>query len=149
MIFKCKKKNRGGRRLGAFLVVLLLAWSMSAFGAYESPHRTGSTYVCTNATGEYADTNISTSTIIPAYCRILGYRIAPYDTTASSEFVVSLWDAADTQTAADMFDEAEWGATGPWDPMWYPLPKKLNTQLTVRQGPNTTVVIYYDDTRKY
>ena len=88
--------------------------------------------------------------------RILGYVCVPYDSTKGSEFVASLWDVAKLYTptsttyATYALDEAEWaGVAYHKDPKWYKYPMRLTTQLTVWQGINTVVIVYYEDTREF
>jgi len=157
MIYKCGSKKKGKRYLAilAFLAVVFMA--SSAFALYEAPNREVQTYICSNSsTIAYAVTNCSTSTggsgeegINPAYHRILGYSILPYNTSKGSEFFVTLYDEALAQTATYIFDEAELGATNDKAPRMLPYPKRLARALSVWQGPNTIVVIYYEDMRKF
>ena len=148
MVWIKKGPKNGGRCKVLVLLVAFMVLASSAFALYDSPNKILETYVCTNATGGYADTAISSTYIDYRYHRIIGYHISPYNGASNSELVVSLWDAADTQTAANMFDELEVSVYGNGD-ITYPYPKKLATGLTVRQGPNTTVIVLIEDTRKY
>ena len=150
MIFKCGKKKKGVKRYLVLAAILAVAFMASpAFAFYESPNREVQTYICTNSsTTAYGATAIAVTTIVPEYCRILGYSIMPYDNTKGSEFVVGLYDDTDAQTATAIFDEAELGATNDKAPRFLPYPKRLTNGLTVWQGMNTVVIIYYEDTRK-
>jgi len=151
MIFKCGKKKKGRRflLLAVFLVVVFMA--SSALALYDSPNKELLTYVCTNSSGVYTNTNISTSTITTQNHRILGFSMAAYDTSKSTEWVVGLYDCDTDGEITDtyIFDEAEFGTTDNKAPRWYAYPKRLTQGLTVQQGPNTTVTIYYEDTRKF
>ena len=153
MMFKKKPKN-GGRclRVMAILVVSFMIVASSVYA--ESLNRFSNnqnlkSYICTNsATIAYGITNISTSTIIPNYCRVLGFSIMPLDTSKHSEFVVSLIDAANYTASTYLFDEAERANTADKLPTWYAYPRMITTQLSVWQGPNTVVVVYYEDKRE-
>lgn len=152
-MFKCGKKKKGTRLALAFFLVMLMA--SSAFALYEAPNKQVETYICTNSTGIYAVTNISTSTggsggegINPLYHRILGYGIIPYNTSKNSEFVAVMYDQLTATTESYIFDEVELGATNDKAPRMLPYPKKLTRGLSVWQGPNTVVVVYYEDMRK-
>lgn len=154
-MFKCGSKKKGGRKvvLALFMVMLMAG---SAFALYEAPNKQVETYVCTNTSGTaYGETNISESTggsggegINSDYHRILGCSIMPYNNTKNSEFVVGLYDDSTCDTASYVFDEAELGANDDKAPRWLPYPKKLSRSLSVWQGPNTVVIIYYEDMRK-
>ena len=149
MLGKCKGK-KGKKYIVLALVVMMLFAAQSAFALYDAPNKLVHMYVCTNsAAGSAGTTNISTSTIMPSYHRILGYRIAPYNTSKGSEFWCSLYDDTGTTDYTLVFDEAEWGATSDKSPIWYAYPKKLSTGLSVQQGANTVVIIYYEDIREF
>ena len=145
-------KKKGSKKKGGCFIAVLLAivlMSGTAFALYDSPNRQMETYVVTNSTGTSATTAVSTSTISPIHHRIIGYSIAPYDASKNTEWTVALVDYSSYQVDTYIFDEAEWGATDCKDPRIYPYPKKISTQLRVRQGDNSVVTIYYIDTRKY
>ena len=138
-----------------FLVMFLFASVASASGPVRfSKDQVLETYVSVNTTASPVTTSVSTSTITTAYHRILGYAIGAADSSASSEFFMALYDStsllAATAALDNIFDEAELDAdTYGNTPMWYPYPKKLDTGLTIRQGCNTVVIIYYEDIRKF
>jgi len=141
-----------GAGISLFLIALLVLFAFDghALEARFSVNSETETYVATNTDYiAYGETNVSTSTIVAGRHRLLGFVCLPYDTTLASELVVSLHDAANTITAANLFDEAEWDPDWNKTPMWYPYPKAITTQLTLWQGPNTTVIVYYEDTLKF
>ena len=136
----------------AFLALVLIV-SSNAYGlGYRfSKDQELETYVKTNTTGVDARALVPITTIIPAYHRILGYRIAPYDTSANSQYTLGLCDSATLAGAVDttIFDEAEKSLSTSMDAEWYPYPKRLDNGLVIRQGGNTVVTIYYEDTRTF
>ena len=129
--------------LSSLLCLFVALWA-GAGEAYDLK-----TYVSTNSTGILTDTAISTSTIIPGKCWILGFRVAP-DSSSSSckEPVLSLYDAATTATmsSSTIFDKFETptGNQLTSDGDWYPGGKKLSNGLAIRQGGYTTVTIFYE-----
>jgi len=143
-MMKCKGK--GLRFLLAVFLVMLMASTAYAVSDNRELH----TYVKTNTTGAYADTAVSTSTIIPQYHRILGFTMMAKDTTLSTEWVVALYDdASGTVTEADVFDEAEFTETYQKAVRWYKYPKRLTDGLVIRQGANPVVIVYYEDIREF
>ena len=160
MVFKCgkKKKGRGYIALAVLLAVTFMA--SSAFALYDAPNKQVEMYVIENvyAAGEqsttYLTTSVSVATIIPGTHRILGFSVMPSNTSLSSERVVGLYDCVDTVstdyiTSTYVFDEFEAAETNAYADRWYPYPRALTSGLTVRQGSNTIVTIYYEDTRKF
>jgi hypothetical protein len=149
MIFKCKKPRKGLSLVLALFLVALMA--VPAFALYEAPNKLLHTYVKANTSGTAKqETAVSVTTIIPQYCRIIGYTIMPYDTTKNAELWIGLYDdATNAATSTDIFDEAEQGQSNYKAPIWYPYPKKLTDGLVFLQGMNSVVVIYYEDTREF
>ena len=150
-----KSKMRIGL-LALFVVLSMVALTGVAFA--DGPNRFSQgqeieTYVIYNIYPAVPgtpglETNVSTSTIVPQYCRILGYSIRTYNTSLSSEGWIGLYDYSD-KNVTYIFDEAELETSEFEIVRWYPYPKRISTQLTVTQGANTIVVIYYEDTRKF
>ena len=137
----------------AFLALFLII-SSNAYGlGYRfSKDQELETYLVTNSTGLGTSTLIAVTTIIPGQHRILGFRMAPYDTTgAGYELVLGLCDAATIATALDatIFDEAEKSVSTNMSADWYPYPKSLTNGLVVRLGANAVVTIYYEDIKKF
>ncbi len=151
MIYKCgKKKSRKYLAVLAILVMMTFVAS-SAFALYDAPNKILHTYNKANTSGTAKqETAVSTSTIVPAYCRVIGFSCMPYDTTKNSELWIGLYDdATNAATSTDIIDEAAWGATNDRAPRWYPYPKELTDGLVVLQGMNTNVTIYYEDIREF
>ena len=100
------------------------------------------TEVIDNTTGQYLDTNVAVTTIYPRYDKILGFEILPI--TTASENVVAVHDATtgDTLGNTNLFGEAEC-APESFDGLWFPYPREITTGITVRQGAQTRVIIYY------
>jgi hypothetical protein len=145
-----KKKTKKGSRCLVLALFLVAVMACSAFALYDAPNKELQTYICTNTSGTaYGKTAISTSTITVANHRVIGYAILPYDTTKGSELVASFYDDTTANTASYVFDEVELGATNDRLPRILPYPKRLTRGLTVWQGPNTVVVVYYEDVRKF
>lgn len=157
MIYKFgKKKGKRYIALLAFLVVLFMASLSRAELNRFSQGQEIQMYIIQNTSGTaYLQTNVSTSTITTANHRILGAVVVPYDETKNAELVVGLYDVAALSTvtssnyASYVFDEIEMGTTENRQPRWYPYPKRLTTQLSIWQGPNTVVIIFYEDLRKF
>jgi hypothetical protein len=103
------------------------------------------TYIADNSTGTYSATYVSKAVIVPGKAHILGYKIIQLDGAKSSEFVAALHDAEITDVYLDesMIDECEVNITTN-NGVWFPYPKSIKTQLCIRQGPNTRVIVYYD-----
>lgn len=137
---------------GAFAICLVLMVMASFSNAHAitafSQNSECEMYVSANTTNAYKETAVSTSTIIPAYHRILGVNIVPLDISAGSEFIFVLHDGANANSTANIFDEAEYGQDEEKKPYFYPHPKRLITGLTIVQGANSVVIVYYEDTRK-
>lgn len=100
------------------------------------------TYVIDNTTGQYADTSVSVTTIYPGMDKILGFEIMPIST--NSENVVAVHDAVsgDTLGNTNLFGEAEC-APESFDGLWFPYPREISSGVTVRQGAQTRVILYY------
>lgn len=100
------------------------------------------TYIQDNSSGVYLVTSISTSTIIPDKHKILGFSVQALDGTQSAERVVALHDAISGHLDSTFMGEAE-SIENSFNGLWYPSPRELVYGLTVNQGPNTRVIIYY------
>ena len=137
-----------------FLIALLAMFVVAGVAFAEGPTRLGpwqevKTSVTANSAGHSIQTLIAVTTIVPAYNRILGFRIAPYDVSKNSEFTIGLCDSATVAGAQDttIFDEAEKSLSTSMDAEWYCYPKRLTNGLVVRQGANTVLTIFYEDMR--
>lgn len=133
------------RILSLVLISLFLASTVMA-GWFDTPQNIRfSTYVSDNATGTYQATFVSKTTIVPGTARILGYTILQLNGTKNSEFVAALHDAEATDPYVDesLIDESEVNATANAG-KWFPYPRSVRTQLCIRQGPNTRVIVYYE-----
>lgn len=137
--------------LVALMVITSVAYAAAAGG---SPGRfnqdqTIEAYVSENTSNTaYATENVATTTIVPGYHRILGFSIAPLCAAGeTAQTDVSLCDDDDdvaTDMTAVVFAEAEMAANMATDVIWFAYPKKLNHGLTIRHGPNSCVVVYYE-----
>ena len=125
--------------LGLFLCSTAFAWQ---WGGSDALKVNFSTYVCDNTTGLYQKTAVSKATIVPGVHCILGYAIMPL--SANSENIVALHDAENTDPYVDesLIDEAETPAAT-MSAKWFAYPKKLSVGLTLRQGAQTRVIVYY------
>jgi hypothetical protein len=157
MIFKCGSKKKSGKRylaLAIFLVAVFMASvALASDGGITrlNANQEVLTYVCVNTSAvAAANTNISTSTITTQNHRILGFTVQEYDPTAAAERIVGLYDCdSDLEiTTTYIFDEAETSDNVSYT-RWYPYPKALSQGLTVQQGANTVVIIYYEDIRTF
>lgn len=160
MVFKCgKKKGKRYLALAVLLCVMFMASSVFAEGPTRlGPNQRVQMYVIDNpvdtTSSNELSTNVATTTIVPTYDRILGYTIQPSDLSKTSERFVALYDATSAAGTYDMsttylFDEFEASEAGDINTRWYCYPRQLLYGLSVRQGPNTTVIIYYEDTRQF
>ena len=100
------------------------------------------TYLSDNRTGIYLTTYVSTTTVDPSTCKILGFAVYPI--TTNGEFVATLFDATSSAmlTYANFFGELETSDES-FAGMWYPYPKKVTNGLCIVQGGQTRVAVYY------
>ena len=152
MMFKCKKKSKRG--FWMFAVILAIISMASFVYADAGPSRFSNnqnthTYICTNTDSvANASTNISTATLTVLYHRILGFSISEYNSALNAGREAALYDcAAGGEATTVLMDEGESSDDVPFS-RWYPYPMNITTQLTVRQGPNTVVAIFYEDKRE-
>ena len=137
------------KRILCLIVIGLLACSTVHAGWFEGGDYQSrinfKTYIADNSTGVYQATYASKTTIEPGKAHILGYSIVQLNGSKGSEFVAALHDAESTDVYVDesLIDESEVAATT-GDGKWFPYPKSIKTQLCIRQGPNTRVLVYYD-----
>ena len=108
------------------------------------------TYTSDNTGGQYKTTNVPITTIIPkgiGQHMLLGFTVMSLTghagITGGSEAVASLWDETSGTSAPGILGEAE-ALDESFDGMWFPVPKILNYGLTIRQGANTRVIVYYE-----
>lgn len=146
------------KRIFYFIAIALLVIGLSTngFAAANATATGGSnglntirTYTTINSdTGGYDVTNISTSTIIPGKCELVGYSVVTL-ATANVEGLFDLVDASSSTTGSIdsyIIHEGE---------VVYNLPAKeifpegieITRGLTVRQGPKTAVTVYYKQVR--
>lgn len=134
------------KRIICLITVALLISSTAFAWVNDSSKVNFSTYVADNSSGTvYSVTYASKSVIVPGKSHILGYKIIALDGSKSSEFVAALHDSEVTDIYLDesMIDESETNITNNTG-VWFPYPKSIKTQLCIRQGPNTRVIVYYD-----
>ena len=140
-----------------FVIIMALAFLVGATNlAYGAASATGSaggnslnkikTYTTINTGGAYTSQNISTSTIIPGKCEIVGWSCNVLSTAYEGKF--DLRDASSTTTATDSYIIAENEATNTI-PVNKILPEGLEIErgVTVNQGPQTSVTVYYKQVR--
>ena len=108
------------------------------------------TYVSDNTTGLYKTTNVDITTIIPmgiGQSRILGFSVMSLTghggVTGGSEAVASLWDEIAGTASPSIIDEAE-AIDERISINWFPTPRIVTNGLTIRQGGNTRVIVYYE-----
>ena len=127
-----------------FLVILLM---MVMFTFVAIAEEDGPAWVCTyvnNSSGIYATTQVSDTNIYLGKDRIIGFSIVPCDPTKHSELLAALYDTTSTVPgpSAEIIAESEAG-TQAGSTVWFPYPRAVDNGLLVRQGPNTTVIIYF------
>lgn len=116
----------------------------------EMDGRLWSTYISDNSSIDYAETQVPTTTITPNNHKILGCDVMQLDPAVSSLMWVGLHDsvsiAGESVSNLSMIDEAEVEDQNKSRPNpWYVHARKIQTQLTINQGPNTRVIIYYSE----
>lgn len=135
------------------LVALMLVASVAFAGSSGVPNRFNQdqnimAYISENTSnGSYATENVSTATITPGYHRILGFNIVPLCAAGeTAQTDVALVDDDDDvmATSAAVFAEAEMAANLASDVIWFCYPKTLTNGLTIRHGPNSAVIVYYE-----
>ncbi len=142
------------KKVIALLVLLFCLASVNVFASdfvFTQPEgRVWYTYPIDNTSGIYIETDIPITTIIPkgiGQSKILGFTVMSLKghagITGNSENVASLWDGAPGTSSAENLGEAE-SVDESFDGMWFPIPKILETQLSVRQGGNTRVIVYFE-----
>ena len=134
------------RRLKIGLLICLCALlSTPAFGYFDRDNAVVSTYEVNNSTGEYQRTDVPTA-LIPRNSRILGMVVMQF-AAGNSENVLSLYDTVgttdDIRTVSEVIAEAE-ASTNENNEVWFEYPRKVNQQLTVVQGANTSIQIYFE-----
>jgi len=124
------------------LILILLLLALSVLPASAAQIRV---YQSDNPLGKYAYHDIPTTVLRAKYTKILGVAIVPYDMSKNTEFVASLWDTVNNDeggTVFEMIAEPEVDINGS-NVDWYIYPLTVNEEIHLRQGPNTTVLIYY------
>jgi len=132
------------RRIFSALIVGLMLVSCSfayAGQGWES-------YVSDNATSAMASTVVSTSRIVPGTNDILGYSILSRDGNACDSFM-ALYDSTTgtSEAVAEVLAEAENVSTLQPTTLFFDYPMQLKYGLTIRQGANSRVIIYYTSNR--
>lgn len=136
--------NRLLRILVVFVLLVLPATSASSWAPFQQ-EREMQTFAIENTTGAYQDTSISTSTIIAGTHRLFGFAVMVSDTSKGSELVVSVIDTVPNgsgSTVNEVVAEAE-ARDQESANVFFPFGKRIHTQVTIRQGPNTSVLVYY------
>ena len=132
------------RIIAVVLWVMFIATVASGWYETSGPSSGGSlrwkSYEIINTSGVYQITNVPTTSIIPNVHSILGFYIMPRSINA--EIVVTLYDQT-VATPDELIDEAE-AAPNSGTGKWFSFPRKIEGQLSVRQGPNTKVVVFFD-----
>jgi hypothetical protein len=136
------------RRILGFVIVLSLLFLTPAFAwqnNYDYTTRLNfSTYISDNTTGTYKVTYADKTTIVPGTAHILGYSIMKLN-GENSEILAALHDSEITDVYLDesLLDESEADTSTGVGGRWFPYPKSIKTQLCIRQGANTRVIVYY------
>ena len=139
--------------IALLLCFILVSFNVFAAGDYVFTQPEGLnwlTYVSDNTGGQYKTTNVSTTTIVPkglGQHMLLGFTVMSLTghggVTGSSEAVASLWDEVSGTAGPGLLGEAE-ALDESFDGMWFAIPKILKYGLTIRQGANTRVIVYYE-----
>lgn len=119
----------------------------SAGGSGMGTLRTYTTISVDSGTdGTYTKTHISTSTIAPGKCKLLGWRVTLIDDN-QMEGLASIRDSISTTSDSDTYiiEEAEATTTLPGGVL-FPAGMDIQRGITVNQGPNTCVTVYYVQT---
>jgi hypothetical protein len=134
------------------LVALMLVASVAMASGAGVPNRFNQdqnvmAYVSQNTSnGSYATENVSTATITPGYHRILGFTVAPCalgGETAQTDVALVDDDDDVMATSAAIFAESE-ASANTTETIFFPYPKTLTNGLTIRHGPNSVVIVYYE-----
>jgi hypothetical protein len=125
-----------------FLIVLCIAFiAPLAFGWGGNSSVDWKSYSVTNNNGVYLLTAVSTN-IIPKGSAILGYQlIGKALPLENSENVCTVYDGGVT-SSDEVIGEAEC-VKNSRDGEWYSIPKTLQKQIYIHQGPKTIVTIFY------
>jgi hypothetical protein len=128
----------------ALAIVLLasnaFAWANPGNSVTGSKWKTY--FVDNSSTTLYQLTRIPKTLIVPGQNVILGYDIIKYNFTDNAESVVCMYDG-DGAAYGEVIGEAEKDLLNQ-GPVWYPYPRGIDIQLTINQGPNTRVIIYFE-----
>jgi hypothetical protein len=126
----------------SFLIIAFFASSAFAWGGGETSRY--KTHIVENSSTTLPlTTQISTNTIVPGKNIILGFDIMKYNLTKGAESFATLYDG-DAAASGEVIGEAERDTTY-WGPIWFPQNGRgLDYQLSVHQGPNTKVIIYFE-----
>lgn len=132
----------------------MVSFTTVAFGAASATGTAGGsslnkikTYTCINSGAiNYTSQNIPVTTIIPGKCEVVGWSCNVISTASEGKF--DLRDAASSTTATDSYIIAENEATNTI-PVNKILPEGLEISrgVTVNQGPQTSVTVYYKQVR--
>jgi hypothetical protein len=127
------------------IVILMLLGLMSVSGvanaqSAELDGNQWNTYIKENTSGVYLTTNVPVTSIYPGFDRIQGYTVMPLGT--ASENVVAIYDSVSSTLSGEVLGEAECFPES-WDGQWFPYPREISNGITIRQGPNTRVIIYF------
>lgn len=127
------------------ICLMLLMFSTQAFARFGpiTFDKKMKQYEVINSTGA------EQATLIPSYAitaksKIYGICVVQYDITVDScELIVGLYDKIEEfgQTFSEMIAEAE--TLGGNANTWFIYPLRVETELTVVQGANTLLIIYY------
>lgn len=99
-------------------------------------------YGVTNTSGVAQTTSIPVTSIRPLVDKVIGYSLIPYNGTVTSEGYLGIFDGTDMSATAECFAENEISGTLGWNELWN-YGKYISTGVTVVQGANTIVQIYF------
>lgn len=149
-----KKFDRffGNALIAVFVVVgLIMAFILGDPSGYVADAYIGGdtmavkSFSIKNVSGEPLVTCIPITTIVPGVNKLVGWSILPalLATVSETESFLELWDTAGPviEVTDESYDEVE--AMDGADHEWWEAPRYVINGVTVRQGTNTTVQIFF------
>lgn len=123
------------------LILVSLFVSSVCFAVSDEVSDLWKTIEINNTGGTYQTTVLSTvNGIRPGYDKVLGWTVQ--GRSLNSENFVAVYDSATSILTGEILGESE-SLPETVDGRWFPTPRKVVNGVSVRQGPNTKVFIYY------
>lgn len=132
------------KKVAVVMLIVLCFGGISFAQSGDTHSQVVYTYQTINSGGTYLTTNVPTTSIRPKVDKLVGCSVQIYNAAKSMEGIAALYDSTSSDLSGEVMNESEASSANSVE--WvepYLFPRYITDGVTVRQGPNTIVTIYF------